>query len=477
MTTLLAPFVGLLLGQSATSQEATTAPNPVPEILEKAFMYRTTFKTARFTVRVDESRRVLQPYVRRFRFEWAQGARHIVDLGDDHGMMFANRDTAEVPLGVFSAARPRSYYFNATNDEMWEYWMGRAVRNGPKMTDMQLGGVPDPRSYGLRIGDLPRFSPEYWVAVFKTKEAGRIVVSDADKNTVHVKSIGEPVRWGHSEIEWWIDKDKGPGVTCVRETTVHPDGRAEMFAEIESTLERIDGMWWPRRVEYKIFRDSGNRTGVVTFDEVEFDRPTHPQTLSVDVMKIPIGTKVLLRPEGGGRFESARYVGHGKTISEDEWEENQDDYDTKALDEAEALNNSPDRGNCPGWWNDKDDTYGLKDAATRPELWDLYVRRWALKRRTNLSWVAKEPLTDTQCRAAQKILDEYREKAAAAKPEEVAGHFQELKDGLDDLLTDAQRRPDNAGWQRPKPPPMPMRPRKPVNPFPWNVWPGGPAII
>lgn len=36
MTTLLAPFVGFLLGQSATSQEATTASNPMPEVLQNA---------------------------------------------------------------------------------------------------------------------------------------------------------------------------------------------------------------------------------------------------------------------------------------------------------------------------------------------------------------------------------------------------------------------------------------------------------
>lgn len=475
MTPLLAPFIGLILTQDPPSKAAEG--NSCPQILIDAFMYRTTFKTARFTVRIEEERRILQPYVRRFRFEWAHGARYIVDLGDDHGMSFSNRETAEVPLGVFSTALPRSFFFNATNDEMWEYGMGRAVRNGPKMTELHLGGVPDPRTYGLRVGEMPRFSPEYWVAVFKKKEAGRIVISDADQPKVHVKLIGEPVRWGHSEIEWWIDKDKGPGVTCLRETIVHPDGRAELLVEMESTLERIDNMWWPRRIEYKLFRDGNGRAGLVTFDDIEFDRPTHAQSLDVDVMRIPIGTKVALRPEGGGRSEMARYVGRGKVISEDEWKEKKDDYDTSALEKAEALIDFPNRGNCPDWWNDNDDAYGLKDAATRPELWDLYVRRWALKRRTNHSWVAKEPLTDKQCQDARNILDECIKKAASSKSEDVAEHFQELKSRLDDLLTNAQRRQDNATWQLPKPPPFPMRPRKPVNPYPWNVWPGGPAIF
>ena len=101
MTTLLAPFFGFLFIQSANAQLVLPdpPPTPVPEILEKAFMYRTSFKTARFTLRIEKKRRLLQPWVRRFQFQWAYGARHIVDLGDDHGLR-QNGVVEEVILGV-----------------------------------------------------------------------------------------------------------------------------------------------------------------------------------------------------------------------------------------------------------------------------------------------------------------------------------------------------------------------------------------
>lgn len=475
MTTLLAPFVGLILAQSTpTTQDA--ASNPVPEILEKAFMYRTTFKTARFTLRIEKKRRLLQPWVRRFQFLWAHGARHIVDLGDDHGLR-QNGDGDEVHLGTAHFAEPRSYFMNAADDELWSYWRGRVDHLPPGISkDSRYDWFPDPRPYGLICGDMMPVGPEKFLESFRDPK-GKFVVSDSSPGCVHARYIGPESGRGHSETEWWIDIARGPSVTQVRQSYARGQQNPEVFADLTSTVELIDGYWWPIRIEGPQGYFGKDQTCVVTFENVEFDRSNHPQSLDADVLKIPLGTKVWRPTKTGDPFERIRYSGHGKVITEEEWLKKTDKYDIRAMMEAERRLETSDAGYCPDWWEVKNDLYGLKDVARQPELWDIYVRRWALKRRKNALWIVANPLTDDQCRRAQAVLDDCQKKVVSATQDEIEAIFLELKQGLRDTLTRAQRDPDNAGWhelrlrrmKRPVPKPRPV--------YPWNAWPGGPGIV
>lgn len=472
MTTLLTPFVCCLLGQLVIA-------DPVPETLVKAFMNRMAFKTARFTLRIEENRKLLQPYVRRFRFELARGARYIVALGDDHGMTEYG-DSENVPLGVAHRAEPRLFFINAANDECWSYSWGRVDHYPPGLTDIFHEWCPDPRSFGLLSGYFPPQSPEKYLELFRE---GRFVVEESKPGIVHIRHSSNG-KEGHRETEWWIDVARGPEVFQMRGSYVNAEGDARVFCDITSEVEQVDGHWWPRRLDYHHSYQGKDRTGVVMFENIEFDRPEHAQTLDADILEIPLGTRVYRPHKRGTPFEHIRYAGHGKVIAEDHWLRTSSDDEIKKVYEAEWRHNFRlDVGFAPDWWEDKDDAYGLKDAPTRPELWELYLRRWALKRRTNAMWIAKDPLTNYQCRAAQAILDDCRKKVLSANPADVEALFNDFKKRLGELLTDAQRDPTNAGWHKQrlkrihKPPIMPKW-RPPPKPFaPWNKWRGGPAIF
>ena len=399
-------FLLILLAAAAQSDAAAESPrsNEVPQLLERAFLQRLSYKTASFRVREENIRNGWATAVSNREMKWAGDSFWCRDEGDDDGMLrYGNARTGEVPLGVASCFLPEERVVDAKSGSMW----ARAT-NSPFTTKAGLAAwfdYVDVRTVGLRSIVLQQTDPHSMLESL-IGDGGLSFETLSDRNGLAViRGVGKPNSDKTCyECEWEIDRDKGPSVVCARQFLKYSDGHRELSSEAKTSLKRTNGMWWPSRVEFD-FPGSGRRT--FEFRNVEFNESQHPPTIDADALGLPIGAPIY--PQGLRRTD--RYMGAGVTIDDATWKSIKSGYDTMPYRDFSNRAVALGRGEFPSWWTSTDGTEGISDIGDRPDQWEAYVRRWVMRRTNHHAWHVIEPLSDIQRTKAKGILDECRKMA------------------------------------------------------------------
>ena len=265
----------------------------------------------------------------------------------------------------------------------------------------------DPRTFGLRAIVVQRKDPKEMADMMTA--SGKLRYSEKLLNDGIIRVSGHEAAdspKGYAfDFEWDIDTENGPSVVTAREFVTYPDGSRELAAESSNDLSLIDGKWWPMKTETKIH--ASGRGFKIEFIQVEFDQPQHPKRLTPDSIGIPVGLPVRKAGDAGNFY----YAGKGEIIDEATFHRDQSKFDLAPLAAHTLQARIRGYGQFPDWWNASDGLYGLKDVADRPDLWELYVRRWVMKRSPNAAESVIEPLTNEQKTAAKGVLDDCRKKA------------------------------------------------------------------
>lgn len=151
-------------------------------------------------------------------------------------------------------------------------------------------------------------------------------------------------------------------------------GRREIHGESQYRLAH--GKWWPH---HTLIRDE-NGPGVreLTWQTVEFDKPSHKRDFRGAEALAPIGVMVMGVPEiskADPKLPNARYVGAGEFIPDREFQKEKKKYDLAPFEEWKK-NVADARKYYPDWAVDDAKRLGLPDVEWNPELWEAYVRRW-----------------------------------------------------------------------------------------------------
>lgn len=406
---MVALFIALVIAPAQNLQSVQTVSQLQVGLLERAFLQRMGFETARFKIRVVHTKRDRLPHVQNLEINLADNDWTIRNTGDDHGLVYppqAGQVDEGAQVGVGGAFVPLIHFLNGKERNWFSFADGaRSVVYTPGHI---LPTFVDPRTYGLRAIVVQGRSPKE-MADIMTTASGTIRYSEkALKNGIVRVSGHQPARSPKGrefDFEWDIDTKNGPTVVAVREFVIHPDGRRELAAEATNNLSLIEGRWWPMRTEIKVY--STGRSFSVEFLSVEFDHQEHAKRLSPDSIGIPVGLPVRMAGETGKFF----YAGKGKIIDEATFERDKSKFDLAPLSAHTLQARIRGFGQFPAWWNSTDGLYGLEGVADRPDLWELYVRRWVMKRSPNSAEYVIEPLTDEQKTAARGVLDDCRKRA------------------------------------------------------------------
>jgi len=397
----------LLISALAQSDGPTAAPRSteVPKLLEEAFLQRLAYKTASFRIREEYARDGWATSVSNREMKWAGDSLWCRDEGDDDGMLrYSNARTGEVPLGVAMTFLPAERVVDAKTGSIW----ARAC-NSPFTTKAASGAwfdYVDVRAIGLRSIVIQQTDPHGLLDLLRGDGGLRFETLPDRNGLTVIRGLGQPnsddTRY---EYEWEIDKNKGPSVVCARQYLTYSDGRRELSSDAKTSLIQVNGVWWPSRVEMNYIGNNGRRT--FEFQKVEFNEPHHPSIIDADTLGLPIGAPVY--PQGLRRTD--RYMGAGITIDDETWKRIRDDYDRRPYREFSNRALALGRGQFPSWWSITDGTEGLPEVADRPDQWEVYVRRWVMRRTNNGMWRVGEPLTDVQRTTAKSILDDCRKTA------------------------------------------------------------------
>lgn len=393
-------------GQNAASIKSDANRRSV--LLERAFHQRLGFSTARFKMRVEHTRQDRLSYVKNLEVNLADENWTVRNTGDDHGLVYppqAGQTDEGAQVGVGGAFVPLVHFLDGSTED-WFFFADLAhsvvYTPGHSMPDFV-----DPRTYGLRAIVIQRKDPEQMADMMFA--SGKIQYSERLLSDGIVKVIGhkpaDSPKGYASDYEWDIDTKNGPSVLTARQFVTHSDGRRELAAESTNHLSLIEGRWWPIRTDTTIH--SSGLGFKVEFTSVEFDQPQHPKRLTPDSIGIPVGLPVRKAGDAGNFY----YAGKGEIIDEATFQRDQSKFDLAPLTAHTLQARIRGYGQFPDWWNATDGLFGLKDVADRPDLWELYVRRWVMKRSANAAENVIEPLTHEQKTAAKGVLDDCRKKA------------------------------------------------------------------
>lgn len=378
------------------------ASGEVPDALVRAFRQRERFKTARF------------------QYELRYTGGHLKGHGGRYESSVANEAVAWTRFSYsfrageadYSAGGYRQTIIDRGNQVRWrrgrkDRWVGRS---DALETDERL---PDPRSFGLSLCSFREKSPMELLDVmrtmpgtWRTSKEGRVVV------VTHLFPFGD--QEPHPETVWRIDPDKDNAVTDVSVFFVDASGQRERRSYVTTTYQRVDGHWWPLKIE------SNDLSGYeVEFGTVEFDRPEHPKELTPDIWQMPVGSQVISEDAHGvtdGHEVARRYLGSGKSASAEEWEAAQVATDRAAIDAFEQYSRGvryrSDSGIPPGMDSE------ARRATPDPDEWEGYVRRWIIQHSTDASGsgdgtMKANALRPEQVTAAWGILKDSRRRAAS----------------------------------------------------------------
>ncbi|MBX3395218.1 MAG: hypothetical protein KF841_07600 [Phycisphaerae bacterium] len=393
----------------------------VPESLSKAVSRRMAFKTAYFEYSYEAHNPGIWLTPKHgYAAGFAGREVYWTDFGDADGIVIRDPLSGRPTFGVAHACAPARFVRCNEGKDEWSIRDGAAMANAyPTPKRLRLGGRAtdrflDPRSCGLDLLACSETSPDDWLQDLQGRDYdwsekiadGMIEVTSASRKHAGSRS---------SLLVWRIDPSKDYAVVEIRRYRVQPNGSREVVARMEARHENVNGRWWPMEC-VTTFAKGGGET--FTFTRVEFDRKDHPEKLSPDILGIPPGLTVVDRINWNsdlGPLKTGRYIGNGRVVSVQEWNETYSEkIGTAALDaflsKAQAIGTRA----YPAWWNARGDTLGLENVQWKPDLWEAYVRRWIIRHSydtVGIDGIQPARLSDSQVETAWAILKDCRKRA------------------------------------------------------------------
>lgn len=381
---------------------ADTGPGGMPEILVKAFQQRTNYQTAYFKFKRITNRPHVSRQVENFEARYSGDSVYLIDEGDDDGIRLKQPLTLEPLLGVSSACLPERIVVDRERDEWWVYHGG--LNHLALSSEASRPVLSDVRSFGLYAKDIPDKTPVDMLQVlYDSEEYTRWQLTEEEGGVVVVscRVLPESGEYkGHLECEWRIDPAKDFAIIQVMETVVSKEGKRALANRVDSQYVCRKGKWWPGKSEWT--KPQSGYSCCIEYEQVEFDRPDHPQKIGPDLLGLPVGI-VVYAPEFD---DCGRYLGDGVMVDEADWGSINDQYDLGPLRAFWAKNRAMGDGDFPAWWQEEE--FGLNGLEYTPDLWEAYVRRWMLKHTSTEHHHVPIPLSEQQINAAWAVLKDCR---------------------------------------------------------------------
>lgn len=252
-----------------------------PEGLEKLVQHRSAIQTARIELSIVDysgtttGRPSHKPEVRTVMLA---GDRQItIRHGDSDGVVRWTTDgrpdprTGHIPYYTYSEP---GCLIERPDDPLGLTWIHK--RHPAVREDVRALGVA-PQEGGVGIEDLVwrDFAKQPIAPHYDERVEGDLRVIE--------------VRMSTARRTYWLDPRRNWSPVRMREED--PYGH---WTESRSELERLDGVWFPRVVEFYTSRFEGGQkpAQIIRIQSAEFDRPSHPTRLHPGLIGMDIGTPV-----------------------------------------------------------------------------------------------------------------------------------------------------------------------------------------
>jgi hypothetical protein len=351
----------------------------------------------------------LGPNIENVEILFASNGVFMTEFGDDDGIRQWNLLQRRPDFGVRNSCLPAKKVLDWTTGQCWEL-SGSFTHMGVAPAQ-HLKTFIDVRTLGLFGRPIQQKSPSQMLSDLAAplKDPKAFAIKEEGGRTIVILSFPHTPPDPGLEYSWSIDKGRNFAVLEASETAVFDNGKRELLSRATCDYQKPGNRWWPARVD-TVCPQSGWTCSVV-FHRVEFDSPEHPTSVQPELMGAPPGVRVYgVIVSGDSASRKGRYAGKGTVISEAEFLASKNQFDLAALDAFNQSQAALGSGTFPVWWQDDTD-FGLSEVRFLPDQWELYVRRWILKRvKTEFHPVA-HPLEERQINTAWAILKECRERA------------------------------------------------------------------
>ncbi|TWT46011.1 hypothetical protein RAS1_24490 [Phycisphaerae bacterium RAS1] len=259
---------------------ALFAGDPLPEPLQKMLSARDAVKTAEIEWTVIDGAGATPAQIRNYRAVFGIEGYFLEDQGDAQGVVARTADGQIEPL---YGQNPLRWLW--VDGELWEH----RERSLKVDVHQARNDFIDARSFGLGAALTAR-------DVTASLRAGNL---QASSERVEDGLFKATVRDGAQRLEWLISQRAG--WSPVRARVFHDD-----VLRAEATIEndRIDGVWFPRRITFVHFLEDGQPRGDQTLEirRAAFNKPSHAARLTPEYLKLETGTNIeLLAPSPYGQ--------------------------------------------------------------------------------------------------------------------------------------------------------------------------------
>lgn len=379
----------------------TSSADPVPEPLQKAYEMRNQMKTAYVKYRLGStSGSHDKMMIHNEEARICGNSYLVIDHGDDDGIM--NLDRQGNPLiGHTNSCSPRKELMDAGKGESWmclegSNSVGIHDKDFSPFDVRTIGTSPliARQSFEQLVADMKESHAK--MTNFKTEQKGELIEVTSERKL----NEGGPFMNATVNYSWTIDPSKNYAMILGSTTIKFADGTSKKWGESQTEYKLIDGYWFPSRFSgWNIDFDRNEKRSIAEFELVEasFDRPEHPQQLTVAMLDIPAGASI-----GTGDPKDHRIWDGTKAVPLNQWRQIRQARGplkkVKPTDPQKA-----DKYRYPAWWYVDSGTMGIADLEIDPNTWEAYVRRWCLK----------NSVDDKQRTEAKSVLESSRKEARA----------------------------------------------------------------
>ena len=284
----------------ATLLAAPSLAQERPQALQKLETYRAALQTGQIEwsdVKYRENTGLLRGVPHYMTTRFANDDLVSIDRGDKDGVTV--RDETGAP-GRFAGTAPLCRF--QAEDGVWQ----RADADlRPAYLFLGRTGVSDLRSLGAAsYANTTDIHEVLWRDRHPNPAAWRYEESrDGDLYVVRVQKAD-------STTTYWLDPQRAWSPVRVRDE-YHKHGS---WAESRSSLKETDGLWFPEVVEFfsSKFKDGREPVQVVRVYGATFNRPEHPQRLSLADIGVDVGSYVIVHEYGEqprtGRWDGQQVV-------------------------------------------------------------------------------------------------------------------------------------------------------------------------
>ncbi|TWT43871.1 hypothetical protein RAS1_02710 [Phycisphaerae bacterium RAS1] len=216
-------------------------------------------------------------------------------LGDEEGVVLRGRDGR--PATQYSFIGPRHVLSDKSG--IWIHAEG-----DPGAT---VSSVQGRHSESGRVLDLRSFSatPNARGTMDNLRMAAGLPPATYTTSTDGELDVVETTNEGWT-IKWWIDRTRDFNV--VKSQTLR---EGQLLGEVRYQVERIDGIWFPTRVERFRLDSGGDRPiEVLQIHKAEFNRSNQPPALTPADIGVEVGTDVQFndRPQEDGYWDGEKVI-------------------------------------------------------------------------------------------------------------------------------------------------------------------------